>query len=94
MRKEWAKIRSLEQQLAAAGKAEQDMASKMQDHRMKMEAGLSKARLLEEEKFNATLDYDIKNKRGLASQMSQTAKKSQKGKPPVSSGKAIFKSRA
>lgn len=43
---------------------------------MKMEAVLSKARLLEEEKSNATMDYDMKNKRGLASQMaSQTAKK-------------------
>ena len=37
------------------------------------------------------MEYDLKNKRGLAS---QTAKKPQKGKPPVSSGKAIFKSRA
>lgn len=71
------------------------MAHEMQDHRMKMEAVLSRARLLEEEKENATLDYDLKNKRGLGSQMTnQTAKKAQKGKPPVSSGKAIFKSRA
>ena len=71
------------------------MAAKMQDHRMKMETVLSKARLLEEEKQNATMDYDLRNRRGLASQMvSQTAKKPQKGKPPVSSGKAIFKSRA
>lgn len=71
------------------------MAQEMQDHRMKMEAVLSRARLLEEEKQNATMDYDLKNKRGLGSQItSQTAKKAQKGKPPVSSGKAIFKSRA
>lgn len=50
MRKEWDKIRSLEQKLGAAGKAEQAMAAKMQDHRMKMEAVLGRARLLEEEK--------------------------------------------
>lgn len=62
---------------------------------MKMEAVLNKAAKMEEEKQNATMDYDLKNRRGLASQMSsQTAKKPQKGKPPVSSGKAIFKSRA
>ena len=33
----------------------------------------------------------MKNKRGLTSQANQTA---QKGKPPVQSGKAIFKSKA
>ena len=91
MRKAWEKIQALEQRLGEAGKKEQAMAHEMQDHRMKMEAVLGRARLLEEAKEDATMDYDLKNKRGLAS---QTAKKAQKGKPPVSSGKAIFKSRA
>jgi hypothetical protein len=48
------------------------MAAKMQDHRMRMETVLSKARLMEEAKQDATADYDLKNRRGLAS---QTAKK-------------------
>lgn len=50
MRKEWDKIRSLEQKLGEAGKKEQAMSYEMQDHRMKMEAVLNKARLMEEEK--------------------------------------------
>ena len=50
MRKQWEKIQSLEQKLGEAGKKEQAMAHEMQDHRMKMEAVLSRARLLEEEK--------------------------------------------
>jgi hypothetical protein len=36
---------------------------------MNMEARLNKARLLEEEKQNATMEYDLKNRRGLASQI-------------------------
>ena len=69
MRKQWEKIQQLEQKLGEAGKKEQAMANEMQDHRMKMEAVLSRARQLEEEKQNVTLDYDLKNKRGLGSQM-------------------------
>lgn len=39
---------------------------------MKMEAVLNKARLIEEEKQNTTMEYDLKNKRGLASQMNSS----------------------
>jgi len=74
MQREWEKIRSLEQKLGAAGKAEQAMNAKMNDHRMKMENILNRAQLMEEEKEQATTEYDLKNRRGLAS---QTAKKAQ-----------------
>ena len=63
----------------------------MYEHKMKMEGALSKARIREEEKKQVTQQYDLKNRRGLTSQSSLTA---QKGKPPVQSGKAIFKSKA
>jgi len=49
-----------------------------------------KAKTWEEEKKQATQQYDLKNKRGLTSQAGLTASKA---KPP-SSGKAIFKSKA
>lgn len=54
------------------------MTTKMNDHKMKMENVLGKARVMEEEKKQATQQYDAKNKRGLTSQLSQTAQK----KPP------------
>jgi len=55
------------------------MMQKMYDHRMKMEAQMNKANLLEEEKKQATESYDMKNRRGLTSQNSKTAQK----KPPL-----------
>jgi hypothetical protein len=67
------------------------MTSRMYEHKVKMEGALGKARAMEEEKNSATSQYDVKNKRGLTSQASLTA---QKGRPPVQSGKAIFKSKA
>ena len=67
------------------------MSSKMYEHKVKMEGALGKAWAREEEKKQATQQYDLKNKRGLTSQASLTA---QKGRPPVQSGKAIFKSKA
>jgi len=71
------------------------MNAKMNDHRMKMENILNRAQLMEEEKEQATTEYDLKNRRGLASQTAKKAQQSkEKGKPPVSSGKGIFKSRA
>ena len=91
MKREMAKIRRLEQKIGMANKAQQDMMQKMYDHRMKMENMLNKAKNMEEEKKQATDTYDLKNRRGLTSQAhAQTAKK----KPPVQSGKAIFKSKA
>ena len=63
----------------------------MYEHKVKMEGALGKARAMEEEKNQLTQSYDVKNKRGLTSQASVTA---QKGRPPVQSGKAIFKSKA
>jgi len=90
MRNEWTKIRQLEKKIGAAQKAQTDMTSKMYDHRMKMEAVLNKSKAMEEEKRQATSQYDLKNKRGLTSQISQSASKP---KPPVS-GKQIFKSKA
>ena len=90
--KEWAKIRRLEQRLGAANKAQADMVEKMNDHKMKMEAVLNRAADMEEVKKQATAQYDLKRKRGLTSQIHQTEKKAQK--PPVQSGKAIFKSKA
>ena len=45
----------------------------------------------EEEKRQATHEYNVKNKRGLTSQANLTASKA---KPPMQSGKAIFKSKA
>ena len=50
MDKEWAKIRKLEGKLGEANRAQQEMTSKMNDHKMKMEYVLSKAKSLEEEK--------------------------------------------
>ena len=90
--KEWAKIRKLEQRLGAANKAQAEMAAKMNDHKMKMEAVLNKAHDLEEVKKQITQEYDLRKKRGLTSQINQTEKKA--SKPPVQSGKAIFKSKA
>jgi dsDNA-binding SOS-regulon protein len=90
MKREMAKIRRLEQKIGMVNKAQQDMLQKMYDHRMKMEAQMNKAKTLEEEKKQATESYDLKNKRGLTSQVSKTAQK----KPPIQSGKAIFKSKA
>jgi hypothetical protein len=49
-----------------------------------------RAEKLEEEKSAAMKEYDMKNRRGLTSQISNTAKK---GRPPIQSGKAIFKSK-
>ncbi len=54
MKKEWDKIRNLEHRLGAANKAQQEMASKMNDHRMQMESVLNKAESLEEEKRQVT----------------------------------------
>lgn len=87
MRKEWAKIRSLEQRLGNANKKEQAMTSKMYDHKMKMESILNKAAVMEEEKNEVTKQYDMKNKRGLTSQTAAKPKSN-------ISGKAIFKSKA
>ena len=90
MKREWAKIRKLENKLGAANKAQQHMQGKINDQKMRLEAALNKAQGLEEEKKQVTSQYDLKNKRGLTSQnQSNTAKK-----PPVQSGKAIFKSNA
>ena len=50
------------------------MTSKMYDHKMKMENMLNKAKALEEEKLQATNDYDLKNKRGLTSQTENKVK--------------------
>ena len=51
--------------------------------------------MLEEEKREVSKAYDMKNKRGLTSQISATEKKKTgAGKPPVvQSGKAIFKTK-
>ena len=43
MTKEWEKIRKLEQRLGAANKAHVAMKGKINDHKMKLEAQLSKA---------------------------------------------------
>jgi hypothetical protein len=43
MEKEWAKIRKLEQRLGAANKAREEMQSKINDHKMKMESAINKA---------------------------------------------------
>ena len=91
MKKEWDKIRKLESQIGQATKAQQDMTAKMYDHRLKMEGILQQASAMEEEKKQATGQYDLKNRRGLTSQANQTASKA---KPSVQSGKAIFKSKA
>lgn len=66
------------------------MQEKLYDHRIKLEAKLMRAEKMEEEKNAAMKEYDLKNKRGLTSQISQTTKK---GRPPIQSGKAIFKSK-
>lgn len=89
---EWAKIRRLEQRLGAANKAQANMQEKMNDHKMKMEAVLNRANDMEEVKKQVTAQYDLRKKRGLTSQINQTEKKAEK--PPVKSGKAIFKSKA
>lgn len=80
MKAEWDKIRKLEAKIGQVNKAQADMSSKMYDHRLKMEAILNKAKVLEEEKKQTTEKYDVKNKRGLTSQASSAA---QKSKPPV-----------
>lgn len=80
-----------------ANKTQQEMASKIHDHKMKMEAVMSKAKTMEEEKRQATQQYDLKNKRGLTSQNQANPNlTAQKAKPPVAnqSGRAIFKSKA
>ena len=59
----------------------------MYDHKMKMEVMLSKAKVMEEEKKQATREYDLKNRRGLTTQMSNTAQKTKASKP-------VFKSKA
>ena len=79
-------MRDLEAQLGRAQKAESDMRQKMQRHRLEMESILEKAEAFEEQKKSDLLEYDKKNKRGLTSQMTEK-------KPPVKSGKAIFKSK-
>lgn len=78
MKKEWAKIRKLEQKLGVANKAQQEMQGKINDQKMRIEAALNKAQGMEEEKKQVTSQYDLKNRRGLTSQISGTAKK-----PPV-----------
>lgn len=84
MEREWARIRDLETKLGRANKAQQDMAAKMQEHRLKMEAMLSKAEELEEEKREVSKAYDKKNRRGLTSQMAATEKKQPAAsKPPI-----------
>lgn len=50
MQREWAKIVRLEQRLNMANKAQEEMVVKMNDHKMKMEADLSKGKTWEEEK--------------------------------------------
>ena len=67
MQKEWAKICRLEQRLGEATRAQEEMTNVMNDHKMKMEAVLSKASKAEEEKRQVTQQYDLKNKRGLTS---------------------------
>jgi dsDNA-binding SOS-regulon protein len=67
MSKEWAKIRRLEQKLGFANKAQQEMQGKINDQKMRIEAALNKASVMEEEKRQATFQYDLKNKRGLTS---------------------------
>lgn len=54
MKKEWAKIRKLEQKLGVANKAQQEMQGKINDQKMRIEAALSKAQGLEEEKKQVT----------------------------------------
>ena len=44
------------------------MQGRINDEKMKIEAALSRAQGLEEEKKNVTSQYDLKNKRGLTSQ--------------------------
>lgn len=51
------------------------MKAKMYDHKLRMEGILSKAAKMEEEKKQTTEKFDVKNKRGLTSQASQTAQK-------------------
>ena len=59
-----------------------------------MESMLNRADELEEEKNEVTKTYNLKNKRGLTSQIGGTTKKPGPAeKPPVSSGKAIFKTK-
>lgn len=91
MKAEWEKIRKLEAKIGRVNKAQEAMSSKMYDHRLKMEAILNKAKYMEEEKLEATERYDVKNRRGLTSQVSAPVPKA---KPPVQSGKAIFRTRA
>lgn len=96
MQREWARIRDLEAKLGRAHKAEQEMAAKMHQHRLRIEEQLNKADILEEEKREVSKAYDKKNRRGLTSQISATEKKKSgaAGKPPVvQSGKAIFKTK-
>lgn len=59
--------------LGAANKAQDAMTSKIQDHKMKMEYIMRKAEVMEEEKKQTTQDYNMKNKRGLTSQIGGTA---------------------
>lgn len=49
------------------------MTSKIQDHKMKMEYIMRKAEVMEEEKKQTTQEYNMKNKRGLTSQIGGTA---------------------
>ena len=67
MKKEWAKIRKLEQKLGVANKNQQQMQTSINDQKMRIEAALNKAQGLEEEKKQVTSQYDLKNKRGLTS---------------------------
>ena len=50
-----------------ANKAQEDMLLKMNDHKMRMEADLNRGKTWEEEKRQATQEYNLKNKRGLTS---------------------------
>ena len=67
MEKEWAKIRRLEQKLGAANRAQEEMANRMHDHKMKIESDLLRAKYAKEEKKSTTQAYDLKHKRGLTS---------------------------
>ena len=56
---------------------------------MEQEAALNQIRKLEEEKSQATLQYNLKNKRGLTSQINkQMSHTDKKDKPPISSSAA------
>lgn len=80
LKSEWDKIRKLEMKIGKVSKNEADMRQKMYDHKLKMEGMLNKAAKMEEEKKMATHEYDVKNRRGLTSQASQSTSKA---KPPV-----------